>query len=138
MGLPLRHQGVLVSAIRGCDEGPKRPYDSSHRELSSYLRFVVLNPADEREVGVPGAFISPNEPFDWKASDFGHLPQHWYAHIMHAYEIVGYKHPNRKIASGGMLIYCQLVENLHLHIETEAEMDQRLTEDRFVSGTIVS
>lgn len=151
MELPLRFQGSLVTAIRGCDLAPKFPLppDSTYvvengraigaeRELTAYLRWCVLNPADPREVGIPGAFFQDTPPTDWKPSQFGHYPEHWYAHLMHAYEIVGYEHPNANIRATAHGIYRRFVHNLHLNPETRERLWERLTEDRLATNTVVS
>lgn len=151
MELPLRLQGTLLTAIRGCDLAPKFPLppDSSYiiedgraigaeRELTAFLRFCVMNPADEREVDIPGAFFQSYPPTGWKPSQFGHYPEHWYAHLMHAFEVVGYCHPAPPIRDEGYEIYVKFVRNLHLNPESRAQMFERLTEDRIATGTVVS
>lgn len=143
MELPLREQGVLLSAIRGCDttEKPRVPgVGPIERHLSAYLRFLVLHPADVREVDIPGAFMRPDYPpsDSWKASEMGHLPQHYYSHLMHAFQVVGYEHPSFDIRTVCYGIYAKMVHNLHLNIETFGEFRMRLTEDRFISGKVVS
>lgn len=84
MELPLRAQGTLLTGIRGCDLAPKNPCDinerygcstgesTPERHLAAYLRFCCLNTPDEREIGMPGAWIQPRPPTDWKPSQFGH------------------------------------------------------------------
>lgn len=136
--LPLRHQGVLLGAVRGCDLAPKEPYDAPERQLVAYLRWIVFNAADRREVGMAGAYMQDWPPMLWKPSDFGHYPQHWYAHLMHAFEIVGYAHPDDVIRAHGLGIYQRFVHGLHLNPENEYQMNIRLTEDRIANGTVVS
>lgn len=139
MRLPLREQGALVVGMRGCDDAPKYPLNSTERELTSYLRWCVLVPADMREVGVPGAFFKPTPPHDgWKQSDLGHYPLHWFTHMMHAFEIVGYRHPNRDIAYHAQVIYRKLVYGLHLVPENRETMIERLSEDRIANNSVVS
>src|ERR1700756_3566570 len=53
-GLPRRHQGVLVTAIRGCDGAPK---EDSSKSLSRMIRRAILNPADPRETEKAGGFF---------------------------------------------------------------------------------
>jgi hypothetical protein len=138
MELPLRAQGTLLTGIRGCDLSPKIDLKSTERQLVGYLRFCVLNPADPREVGIEGAFFQRVAPIDWKASEFGHYPQHWYSHIMHCFEVVGYFHPDQELNLEARQIYHKFARNLHLWPETKLEMITRLTEDRFETGTVVS
>lgn len=145
MRLPRRAQGSLIVSLRGCDVAPKFPgginndgSPSSERQLVSFLRYCVMVPADEREIDIPGAFFQSVPPIDWKASEFGHYPQHWYAHIMHGYEIVGYCHPGDRIKASAYGIYYKLVRNLHLEPESKTSMLMRLTEDRIATDTVVS
>jgi len=80
----------------------------------------------------------PTPPIRFKPSEFGHLPQHWYSHAMHALEIIGYKHPNLALRQMAHVLYQGMVHNLHLNIETEKQMDKRLTEDRIKNNNVVS
>jgi len=47
-------------------------------------------------------------------------------HLIHAAEILGYKHPIIYIRRFWNIFYLDGVKDLHLHPETEAEMDKRL------------
>lgn len=145
MELPLREQGVLLTAVRGCDNEPKTwtrtgvAY-SPGRRLTAFIRYCFMNPADPREVDVEeGAFFQSHPPAPFKPSEFGHLPQHWYSHAMHALEVVGYRHPDATgvgfIARG---LYELMVHNLHLRPESPGDMVERLSEDRIATGTVVS
>lgn len=141
MELPLREQGVLCTGVRGCDLAPKPQTggDSTpERELTSYLRFLFMVPADDRELGVKGAFFNTMPPQNWKPSMLGHLPLHWYSHLMHAFQVVAYRHPDQHRAGSALAIYSILVHNLHLRLESREDMIERLSEDRIASGTVVS
>lgn len=138
--LPLREQGTLMTGIRGCDVVPKLPYDSLPRQLTAYFRFLVMNPADLREVGIEGAFFQNVGPDlkKHKMSELGHLPLHWFSHVMHSYEVCGYRHPDRKHRKLSNEIYVAMSHSLHLPVETKKEMIKRLSEDRIANGTVVS
>jgi hypothetical protein len=139
MELPLREQGTLLTGIRGCDLAPKRPgTETPERRLVAFLRYCVMNPADPREVDIPHAFFQSRPPSGWKPSEFGHYPQHWYAHLMHCFEVVAYRSPNKENAALALNIYKRLVGNLHLNPETKEQMITRLSEDRIAAGTVVS
>jgi hypothetical protein len=150
MELPLREQGTLLTGIRGCDVAPKNPVtnqerygcstgdDTPERGLTAFLRYAVMNPADEREIDIPGAFFQSKPPTNWKPSQFGHYPQHWYAHLMHCFEVVAYRHPEARIALAAKDVYERLVRNLHLNVESRSEMIERLSEDRIAAGNVVS
>lgn len=143
MELPLRYQGTLLTAVRGCDDEPKQWYatgfaDSPGRRLTAWIRWAFMNPADIREVDVPGAFFQSKPPDPFRPSEFGHLPQHWYAHVMHALEIIGYHHPDPAIRLTGWALYVRMVRNLHLNYESKIQLEERLTEDRIANNTVVS
>lgn len=139
MELPLREQGALLTGVRGCDVTPKLPLNSTERKLVSFLRYTFMVPADPREIDYEeGSFFSSFPPYVWKASELGHYPVHWYAHLMHSYEIVGYRHPNYDIRKVSKEVYAKLVISLHLKPESEEDMISRLSEDRIYKGTVVS
>lgn len=142
--LPLRFQGTLLTSVRGCDDEPKIWTSqgvaySPTRRLTSFIRWCFMNPADPREVDLEeGAFFMSSPPEPFKPSQFGHLPQHWYSHAMHALEIIGRCHPDSTVSKTALGLYCKMVHSLHLNIETEEQMNVRLLQDRIASGTVVS
>lgn len=139
MLLPLREQGTLLTCVRGCDLVPKLPLDSLERRLVGALRWAFMVPADEREVSAtPGSFFVSEVPTAWKASELGHYPQHWVSHVMHAAEVIAFRHPNRIIRERFYAIYEKLVRSFHLNPETFEQFVARLSEDRIVTGEIVS
>lgn len=141
--LPLREQGTLLTAVRGCDDEPKQWTatgfaESPGRRLTAFIRWCFMNPADPREVDIAGAFFQSTPPSPFRPSEFGHLPQHWYAHAMHALEVIGYRHPNGPTQLQARTLYYGMVSNLHLVVEDKLQMITRLSEDRMVSGKVVS
>ena len=144
MELPLREQGTLLTCVRGCDVEPKTWTQtgvaySPGRRLTAFIRWCFMVPADPREVdSQEGAFMMSSPPSPFKASEFGHLPQHWYAHAMHAIEVIAARHPNNDIQDIAEEIYSKMVHNMHLNGETRAQMIKRLYEDRVSNGTVVS
>lgn len=143
MQLPLRYQGTLLTAVRGCDDEPKLWTsqgfaDSPGRRLTAFIRWCFMVPADTREVDIPGAFFQSRPPDPFKPSEFGHLPQHWYSHAMHGLEIIAYCHPLSEVREVAYRLYKAMVYNLHLNVETTCQMEDRLTEDRIANDTVVS
>lgn len=150
MELSLREQGTLLGGVRMCDVAPKNPITiidghgcstgemTTERHLVAFLRFAFMVPADEREIDVCGAWFQSDPPERWKPSEFGHYPQHWYHHLMVAFEVVGRKHPDAGIRLKAWRIYERLVENLHLNVETGSQYEARMNEDRIASGNVVS
>lgn len=144
MELPLRFQGTLLTAVRGCDFEEKSwtrtgVAFSQGRRITAFIRFCFMNPADPREVDAEeGAFFMSTPPDPFKPSQFGHLPQHWYTHVMHALEIIGYYHPKPLVKVIAYDLYSKMVHNFHLNVETKEQQWNRLTEDRIAKGQVVS
>lgn len=144
MALPLRYQGTLLTAVRGCDDEPKTWVStgvaySPGRRIVAFIRYCFMNPADPREVDrEEGAFFMSHPPNPFSPSAFGHLPQHWYSHVMHALEIIGYCHPESMIRGQELGLYVAMVRSFHLNPETAEQLYERLTEDRIAKGSVVS
>jgi hypothetical protein len=58
------------------------------------------------------------------------LPHHFQLHLMHAVEILGYKHPDERVRGWWFKTYERLAHDMHLWPETEAQLDQRLGDSR--------
>lgn len=120
MELPLREQGTLLTCVRGCDLEPKSwvstgVANSAGRRLTAFIRWSFMVPADPREVdSQEGSFMMSTPPYPFKPSEFGHLPEHWYAHVMHALEIIGYRHSSIIVRVQAFDMYKKMVHNLHL------------------------
>lgn len=144
MNLPLREQGTLLTAVRGCDTEPKVWTSrgvaySPGRRLTAFIRWCFMNPADPREVDrEEGTFFQSKPPEPFKPSEFGHLPQHWYSHAMHALAVIGNRCPNSDVAATAFRLYYEMVHNMHLEIEGRSDMIARLSEDRIKTNTVVS
>lgn len=65
-----------------------------------------------------------------KAKDYlryvDEMPHHFQLHMMHAAEILGYKHPNDHVQYFWNQFYLMIVNDAHLRPEPEADMDRRL------------
>lgn len=129
--LGLRHQGVLLGAVRGCDNAPKE--DPAKRLVRCY-RAVVLN-AHCGDPAKAGTFIEAvpadelQARFDAFRKNFDHYPIHYVTHLMHAAEIVGYKHPNCATAVAWRGFYHKVCAALHVSPEAEKQLDRRLDAD---------
>ena len=145
--LTFMQQSVLIAAVRGPDGIRK---DHPVKVLCRWFRRCFLISAfDKRTLLDPyepggGSFTGPcRVPADqtdhmtvWVV-DIAHaldiylrctdeIPHHFQLHFMHAAEILGYKHPERWIREWWSFVYQRIVNDAHLHPETEAEMDKRL------------
>lgn len=139
--LPLRMQAVLCAAVRGCDDAPKPVYNADirgnaehvstpDRRLQAWLRACILNPANPAELTKPGGFMcSLDEEVErggFHPDNFQHYPMHFYAHLMHALEVIGVYHPIRAKALIAESFYIDMVEALHLEVELPGALRRRL------------
>ncbi len=137
--LPLREQGTLVVAARGCDLAPKYPLDSPERQLTAAIRFAAMIPADAREVDSEiGCFMLSTPPSDLRLSSLEHYPMHWVLHVIHACEAIGYRHPEADTRELWLRLYLKMCKSLHMNAETFDQFVSRLSEDRIAQGTVVS
>lgn len=117
-----KQQTVVLSALRGCDGQSK--HDRS-KQLTRMIRSAVL-----RNAGTDAtSFMRDGMSLDdvrAMAEDSDKYPLHYYAHAMHACEIIGYKHPDPEIANWFQTAYRTMVDALHLLPETPGGCDVRL------------
>lgn len=137
MRLGLRHQGVLLGAMRGCDTAPK---EAPSKTLTRFLRGVVLDPFCGDLARSQSYMSEPSDDHEWQTTIAGFmaekdaLPTHYVMHLIHAIEIVGYYHPDRHVAIKWAALYLRLCKKLHLSPETKADLHRRLTLDEEAFG----
>lgn len=131
--LGLRHQGVLVSAVRGCDSASR---EDASKWLVRVYRGCLLN-AHCGDVKKAASFMIPfpeNHSEFWDhVSDFlksiDHYPNHWILHFLHACEITGHYYPDEEIKQCWFSLYTRLVSKFHLQPESLDELNARLGAD---------
>jgi len=142
LGLPFMQQTVLLTAVRGPDGCPK--YGSAKFLLRWFRRCLLLSAFDRAVIGDPintggGSFTGPSTAGvveDWEQPmhevvsnylrDLDAIPHHFQLHLLHAAEIMGYKHPDERIRDWWDATYRRLVRDMHLVPETMEAMDERL------------
>lgn len=145
----MMQQTVLLTAIRGPDGQPK--YSSIKKLLRWYRRCILLSAMDGEVLKTPyetngGSFTGPSYSDmtpgfpNWEfhmdqivhtyLQEVDSIPHHFHLHLVHAVEILGYKHPDERTRSWWNKVYLRLVNDFHLHPETEQEMDERLGDSR--------
>lgn len=143
--LPMMQQTVLLTAVRGPDGLPK--YHPTKYLLRWYRRCILLSALDGKVLTDPaetngGSFTGPSvdslslwpEQMDGRVTEYlralDEVPHHFQLHLMHAVEIVGYKHPDERIREWWRHVYVRLVHDMHLWPEAEDQLDQRLGDSR--------
>jgi hypothetical protein len=146
--LPFMQQTVLLTAVRGPDGIAK--YHDTKFLLRWLRRCLLVSALDGKVLSTPyafggGSFTGPSYEattldHDWRPmmdavvdrylQSLDQLPHHFQMHLMHAAEILGYKHPDIPTRVWWQKTYVRLVHDMHLWPETEHEMDRRLGDDR--------
>lgn len=153
--LPMMQQTVLLTAVRGPDGLPK--YHPTKYVLRWYRRCILLSALDGVILTDPyspngGSFTGPSldgwrldnrgRPIDehWERGmkdrvtvylrSLDEVPHHFQLHLLHAVEILGYKHPDERIRAWWHGVYERLVHDMHLWPETEDQLDARLGDSR--------
>jgi hypothetical protein len=126
----LRHQGVLVCAVRGCDTAPKNDVSKS---LARSMREVVLN-AFVGDSTKALTFIEKvsDEELQCRMRDFLHsldqYPLHYVMHVIYAAEIIGYfyRGDNSLVQNRWAQFYGDACHKLHLYPESKIQLNIRL------------
>ncbi len=134
--LPIQQQSVLLLGARGPD-GVAKKHPCKQVQIA-YRGSVLLAAKYGRKLRWgerADTFMSLDVFADidaWTAvvqDFFAHadeLPHHYLMHLMHGAQILGYKHPDERFRDRWFSFYRAMVHDLHLTMETEAQMDERL------------
>lgn len=131
MCLGLRLQGVLISAVRGCDTAER--HDNS-KVLARIFRGEILRTHIGDASKCKSFILVATIPDTVKRmqdllNDCDHYPQHYVMHFIHAAEILGYCHPEPEKRDLWHNFYQVACRKYHLRPETQSEMLARLEED---------
>ena len=146
--LSLMQQSVLLTAVRGPDGLPK--YGGCKMLLrwyrrciliSSFFRRVLCDPIEDDGGSFLGVSLNDDDSIDhWTdrmqvhvnqyLRELDAIPHHFQMHLLHAVEILGYKHPDQEIRDFWFQVYMRLVNDMHLGPESEKAMDERLGDSR--------
>lgn len=139
LALPsMQQQSVLFTAIRGPDGIAKH---HPVKEIQMRYRATILKAAHfgrAMEFGdIAPSFmrldhftqvIEWNQILDTFFENVDSLPHHYYMHIAHASEIIGYHHPNWVFKDRWGELYRRACLDMHVAMETQKEMDERLND----------
>lgn len=138
LGLSYMQQSVLIAGVRGPD-GIRKNHPV--KVLCRWLRRCFLISAfDGKAILDPyapggGSFTGPcktdqvtglEHAIQLYLESVDEIPHHFQLHLMHAAEILGYKHPAPDIREWWNKFYLKVVKDAHLNPETVADMDDRL------------
>ena len=133
MDIPYMQQSVLLSAMRNAD-GVEKGHPSKDI-IRWYRRCVVVSAFDGRALTDPqepggGSYTGPVADIEAAADAFivarDGMQLHYYSHTMHAFQILGYQHPDSEIRAFWRRLYVRMCEALHVWPESDPQMNERL------------
>ena len=132
--LGLRHQGVLLTCVRGCDVEERH---GSSKLLTRAFRGEILNThcADPSQAKSFIEVCSEEElqqRIDDVVKSHDHLPHHFLMHLIHGAEIIGYYSPDVIRRPYWKNFYYDMCEKFHMNRETKQQLDFRLNAEESV------
>ena len=129
--LGLRYQGVLVSAVRGCDVAPRH---GTGKVLQRIYRGEILNAHCGEAAKAKTYILDADIPTVKREAeafleDMDHLPLHYVMHLVHAVEILGYFHPDLVRRDVWHSFYLQACKKMHVRPESIGDLRERLEAD---------
>ena len=124
--LSWKEQTVILCALRGSDSHGS----PDMKAITRWIRRVALKNAAPsqtfmRDEGFPEIYeIAEKRPL---ILDMLHV--HFLSHMMHALQVIGYRHPDAVVANRACHAYYQICEYLHVGAELNAAMRLRLRDE---------
>ncbi|KKN98443.1 hypothetical protein LCGC14_0145450 [marine sediment metagenome] len=124
MNLPRKEQATLITGLRGPDNASTEEI----KMMVRWIRSIMLQPAEK----IPSSFLINTEfqsikdigKSNQQAIDM--LPVHYYGHLMHTFEVIAYRHPESETRDKAFGVYSEMCDYLHLGIESNEDMTNRL------------
>ena len=134
----LRSKAYLRQQARNSDDFEQNAQDV--RDHGEPLVFFVPDERDCYRLTIDEAIADQMAEDGWEPlmheivgdylRELDAIPHHFQIHLLHAAEILGYKHPDLRVRRWWLQTYTRLVHDMHLWPETEEEMDRRLGDSR--------
>jgi hypothetical protein len=129
--LEVRMQGVLVSAVRGCDTAQR--HDNS-KVLQRVYRSEILQSHEDDLSKCKSFILAADIPTTVELmakylDDSDHMPIHYVMHFLHAAEILGYFLPDLERRGMWRSFYEVACGKYHLNPETQEALVARLTKE---------
>lgn len=122
--IPIRMQSTLILGLRG----PDTHRAPEVKKIGRWLRGVSFRPGNPDNAL---EFIRDEAPDRIHekgpaARELEFCSQHYFLHLMHALEVVGYCHPCIDVAQRAHALFCDMCALMHLPAETLEEFERRL------------
>lgn len=121
--IPIRMQSTLLLGLRGPDTHACPNVKAIGRWLRG-LAFKPGNPANVREFmgAMPDRIVEKGPA----AKELEFCSQHYYSHLAHALEVVGYCHPDHAVAEHAHALFADMCALMHMPVESPSSFAKRL------------
>lgn len=130
--IPLRMQSTLLLGLRG----PDTHVAPNIKLIGRWLRGLAFKPGNPNNV-LEFMALEPPQRITEKgptAKELEFCTQHYYSHLMHALEVVAYRHPDEETATHAFVLFVDMCELMHLEFETREQFNDRLREMDWPGG----
>lgn len=123
--IPIRMQSTLLLSLRGPDTH-RCPETKKIQRWLRGLAFRPGNPDNVKEFMAPMSSVPLLVEKGPLARELEFTTQHFYSHLMHGLEVVGYCHPDQATAKFARDLFANMCALFHLLVETKDEFSSRL------------
>lgn len=123
--IPIRMQSTLILSLRGPDTH-RCPEIKRVQRWMRGLAFRPGNPDNVKEFMAPLSSVPTLEEKGPLARELEFTTQHFYSHLMHGLEVIGYKHPDDVAANAAYTLFFKMCALFHLSVETPEVFERRL------------
>ena len=121
-----KEQTVVLCALRGTDTSGSPEL----KAMTRWIRRVALHNAAPRKTFMrEEPFLRIKEAAETRPLIFDMLPVHFLGHLTHAFEVIGYRHPEKAVGEQAITAYYDLCEYLHVNPESGEQMALRLKDE---------
>lgn len=121
--MPIRMQSTLILSLRG----PDTHTAPGVKALGRWMRGLAFKPGNPANVA---EFMGPRPPRiqekDSTAKELEFCTQHYFSHLMHGLEVIGYRHPDGATASHALGLFRDMAALMHLPVESREDFQVRL------------
>ena len=129
MELTLMQQGLILTCIRGPDGIPKKHISKDLVKAFRAATLVNAHPFPNSFMG-NGTGILRDAEFNQFFESVDEYPLHWFLHMMHGAELLGYEHPRALVRAFWGRVYNKICKDLHVGEESATRMRRRLLDAR--------
>jgi hypothetical protein len=123
--IPWKMQSVMFTSLRGPDEHRDQYIKMANR----WIRSKLLHDADpDNPFIVKQGDLAPLEIIPELLTALEYTKVHYFTHIMHTFQIIGFYHPDWEVRIEASKVYKSMVSNWHCKPESKEEMDARLSD----------